>query len=397
VKRPINVLELRSVRGTGGGPEKTILQSAARTDPSRFRVVVCYVRDRRDEVFAIDTKAAALGIQYVDVWERHSFDPAVWPALRRLIREHQIDIVHSHDYKTNLLAYLLGKVDEVVPLSTVHGWSGHSAKERYLYYPADQRLLSRFPRLVAVSGQIRSVLVAKGADPRRVSVVLNGIDPHLHVRDRAQEASVRRELAIDSDAQVIGSVGRLEREKRFDLLIDAVGALLSKYPRLRLVVAGAGSQSESIEAYANARLPPGVCRFLGDRNDVIRLHHAFDCYVQSSATEGTSNSVLEAMAMETPVAATDVGGTRELITDQVHGLIVPPNDVNALALAIDRTLSDPVGTAARVSAARRRVEGELSFDHRMQCVESIYEDLAYALPSSLLTPRRSESGSIDMR
>jgi len=376
VKRQINILELRSVRGTGGGPEKTILQSAARTDPSRFRVVVCYVRDRRDEVFAIDAKAAALGVEYVNVWERNSFDPSIWPALRGLIREHQIDIVHSHDYKTNLLAYLLAKVGEVVPLSTVHGWSGHSAKERYLYYPADQRLLTRFPRLVAVSGQIRSVLVAKGADPRRVSVVLNGIDPQVHFRDRAQEASVRRELAIDSDAQVIGSVGRLEREKRFDLLIDTVRSLLSKYPRLRLVVAGAGSQSEFIEAYAIARLPPGVCRFLGNRDDVIRLHHAFDCYVQSSANEGTSNSVLEAMAMETPIVATDVGGTNEMIATEVHGLIVPPNEVNALALAIDRTLSDRVATAARVSAARRRVEGELSFDYRMQCVESIYEDLA---------------------
>ncbi len=373
--RPINVLELRSVRGTGGGPDKTILQSAARTDPSRFRVVVCYVRDRRDEVFTIDAKAAALGIHYVDVWERHSFDPAVWPPLRRLIREHQIDIVHSHDYKTNLLAYFLAKVGEVVPLSTVHGWSGHSTKERYLYYPADQRVLTRFPRLIVVSSQIKSVLVAKGADPRRVSVVLNGIDQHLHVRDPSLQAEVRRELNLEPGAQVIGSVGRLEREKRFDLLIDAVRALLSKYPRLRLVVAGDGSQSKLIDAYAIARLPPGVCRFLGNRGDVIRLHHAFDCYVQSSANEGTSNSVLEAMAMGTPIVATDVGGTSELITDQVHGLIVPPDDVNALALAIDRTLSDRVATAARVSAARQRVEGDLSFDHRMRQVESIYEEL----------------------
>ena len=194
MKRPINVLELRSVRGTGGGPEKTILQGAARTDPSRFRVVVCYVRDRRDAVFAIDAKAAALGVQYVNVWERNSFDPRVWPALRRLIRDHQIDIVHSHDYKTNLLAYLLAKVGSVVPLSTVHGWNGHSAKERYLYYPVDQRLLTRFSRLIVVSSQIKSVLVAKGADPQQVSVVLNGIDPHVHVRDRTQEASVRRAL-----------------------------------------------------------------------------------------------------------------------------------------------------------------------------------------------------------
>ena len=71
----------------------------------------------------------------------------------------------------------------VLPLSTVHGWTGHSAKERYIYYPADQRVLARFPRLVAVSGEIKSVLVAKGADPKRVSVVL---ERHRHRRLRSR-------------------------------------------------------------------------------------------------------------------------------------------------------------------------------------------------------------------
>ena len=63
--RPIRVLELRSVRGTGGGPEKTILLGTARTDPRRFAITVCYLRDRRDPVFSIDAKAAGLPIDYV--------------------------------------------------------------------------------------------------------------------------------------------------------------------------------------------------------------------------------------------------------------------------------------------------------------------------------------------
>jgi glycosyltransferase involved in cell wall biosynthesis len=375
MKRPINVLELRSVRGTGGGPEKTILKGASRTDPSRFRVVVCYIRDRRDKVFAIDAKAAELGVNYVDLWERHSFDPSIWPKLRRLVRREQIDIVHSHDYKTNLLAYLLAKAAPVLPLSTVHGWTGHSAKERYVYYPADQRVLARFPQLVAVSGEIKSVLVAKGAAPERVSVVLNGIDTTGYVRDRALELSVRHEFGCEPGAQVIGSIGRIEPQKRFDILIDAVAALIPKHPRIKLIIAGAGGQSAFIERYAATHLPPGVALLLGHREDVARTHHAFDCYVQSSTYEGTSNSLLEAMAMETPMVATDVGGTSEMITDGVHGLIVPSGDVNALAAAIDRVLSDPAAAASRAAAARTRVEGELSFECRMRTVEAIYEQM----------------------
>ena len=167
---PIRVLELRSVRGTGGGPEKTIMLSAAASDRRDFHVTVCYIRDARDSVFALDRKAATLGIDYVEVCERHSFDPAVWPALVRLVRDRQIDIVHSHEHKTDLLAYFLGRRQGVVPLATAHGWVGQSWKEK-LYYEGDKRLLTRFPRVIAVSDEIRRTLVRYGASDR-ITVVL---------------------------------------------------------------------------------------------------------------------------------------------------------------------------------------------------------------------------------
>jgi hypothetical protein len=78
IERPIRILELRSVRGTGGGPEKTILSGAAQSDTARFAVAVCYIRDRRDPVFSVDTHASRLPIDYIEIRERHSFDPSVW-------------------------------------------------------------------------------------------------------------------------------------------------------------------------------------------------------------------------------------------------------------------------------------------------------------------------------
>jgi len=127
---PIRVLELRSVRGTGGGPEKTILLGAARSNPDRYAVTVCYIRDARDPVFAIDRRAAALSIDYVEIVERHSFDRAVLPALRRIARERRIDIVHAHDYKTDVLGWWLRRAEGVIAMSTAHGWAGHTPRER---------------------------------------------------------------------------------------------------------------------------------------------------------------------------------------------------------------------------------------------------------------------------
>lgn len=374
--RPIRVLELRSVRGTGGGPEKTILQGAARTDPRRFDVTVCYLRDERDSVFAVAEKAAELPVAYVELTERHSFDPSIFASLRRLARARAIDIVHAHDYKTDLLAYALSRFDRVIPLATVHGWTGHSRRERFVYYPFDRIVLSRFPCLIAVSSDIRSRLIGAGAKPAHVSVVLNGIDHRMFKRDPSRRDSVRRGMGFAPADVVVGAVGRLEHQKRFDLLIDAVRTLLTRHPTMKLVIAGDGSLRQQLQRLAAARLPPGACTFLGNTSDVIGVHHALDVFVQSSDYEGTPNAVLEAMALETPIVATEVGGTSELIEAEVHGLIVPPGDHTRLVDAIAQTLNDRAAAARRAASARTRVESALSFDARMQKVEAIYEQLA---------------------
>jgi glycosyltransferase involved in cell wall biosynthesis len=108
---------------------------------------------------------------------------------------------------------------------------------------------------------------------------------------------------------------------------------------------------------------------------VIPLHHAFDLFVQSSDYEGTPNAVLEAMAMETPVVATEAGGTAELVFDGEHGRIVPIGRVDALIDAMQAALADPIRTRAMADSARRRVEGELSFETRVRRVEAIYQDM----------------------
>lgn len=375
-RRPIRVLELRSVFGTGGGPEKTILLgAAAATDPDNLRVTVCYIRDRRDEAFGIDARAAKLGVDYVEIGERHSFDPAIWPALRKLVRERQIDIVHAHDYKTNVIALMLGRVEGAIPLTTVHGWTGHSWKEKRLYYPVDKRVIARFPRVIAVSEEIRQELLRRGAQPHVVSTVLNGIDHRAYRRDPSRVESIRRMLGVDHDQLIVGGVGRLEPQKRFDVLLEAFAAARRIRPTLRLFIVGEGGERRSLQQLAERLGLGGACQFLGHREDVADVHHALDLFVQSSDYEGTPNAVLEAMALETPIIATDVGGTSELIDDGVHGVVIRPSDPEVLTEAIDWVFGNPKATKRRTVAARARVEGELSFEARMDAVVRIYEDL----------------------
>lgn len=378
---PIRVLELRSVRGTGGGPEKTILLGTARTDPARFAITVCYIRDQRDDVFGIDERAAELPIDYVELREQHSFDASIWAALRRLVRERRIDIVHAHEYKTDLLAWMLARFERVIPLSTAHGWTGHSQREAWVYYPLDKRILTWFPHVIAVSEQIRGELLRRGARPDHVTTVLNGIDHRRFRRDRSKEHEARQRLKIPVDALVIGTVGRLEPQKRFDLLLDAVARLRGQHPSLRCIIAGDGSLRAALEERSRALGLEDCCMLLGHQEDVESIHHAFDLFVQSSDYEGTPNAVLEAMALESPVVATSVGGTAELLVNGVDGLLVPPGDVQALVSAIRTALTDRAARLDRAASARRRVETDLSFETRMARVEAIYCALMDREPS----------------
>jgi glycosyltransferase involved in cell wall biosynthesis len=372
---PIRVLELRSVFGTGGGPEKTILRGAADSDAQQFSITVCYIRDRRDRVFALKDLARALGVDdYVEVIERHSFDLRIWFQLRRLIKARQIDVVHSHDYKTDLLALLL-QTTGAVAMSTAHGWTGQTTRETRLYYPLDRWLLSRFPRVIAVSSEIRARLIESGARPECVTTVLNGINPATFVRRAGVGRRVREELGIPQTATLIAGLGRLESQKRFDLLIDAFARVRQTRGDVRLMILGDGSLARELKAHAASSGVADVCIFTGHRGDVVDALQAADFFVQSSDYEGTPNAVLEAMALEVPVVATAAGGTNELVADGIEGLVVPVGDVQALAAAIGAALDDPQASSVRAAAARRRVEQQLSFERRRKTVEALYEAL----------------------
>ena len=373
--RPLRILELRSVLGTGGGPEKTILLGAQIADRSKVHVTVCYLRDRRDRVFAVGDRAVDAAVDYVEITERHSFDPSIWSQLRRLVSERGIDLVHAHEYKTDVLALMLSRATGIVALATVHGWTGHSIRERWCYYPIDKRVLARFPRLIAVSTEISRELVRYGADPARITTVLNGIDPRLFRRDPGRTVAARAALGAQAGDVVIGAVGRLEPQKRFDLLLTAFATIVDRVPQARLFIVGDGSQRQALQAQIQALELEARCRLLGHTNDVVPAYHAFDLLVQSSDYEGTPNAVLEAMALEVPIVATAAGGTAELVRDGIDGRIVPTGRVDLLVGEVMRALEDPTSTAAMVRQARLRVEGELSFETRTRRIEAIYAEM----------------------
>jgi glycosyltransferase involved in cell wall biosynthesis len=236
--------------------------------------------------------------------------------------------------------------------------------------------LRRYPLVLAVSSQIREDLLRAGCRADRVRVLLNGIDSQRFVRHPERVAAARERFGVGANAFVIGAVGRLEPQKRFDLLIEAFATVSDRLPHARLLIAGDGSSRAALTADCRARGLDPHSTLVGHLEDVVEFHHALDLFVQSSDYEGTPNAVLEAMALETPVIATDVGGTSEICRPDVDGLIVGPGDARALAAAIEQAATAMAPRLLRARSARRRVEDALSFERRVATLESIYGELA---------------------
>ena len=265
-------------------------------------------------------------------------------ALAGAVRRIAPNIVHAHSgtwYKTARASRLVG----VPVVYTDHGrhfpdpWSN-----RYL----DRRAARITDRVVAVSRVLGDYLVARlGVAPEKIEVVPNGIDlRQLDARLAAVSVPAR------DDRIVFGTVGRVERVKGYDVLLAALAQWPADAPRATTLIAGDGSERRTLEALAR-RLDLGDrVRFVGWVEEPERFYQLLDAFVLPSRSEGTSISLLEAMAAGRPPIATDVGGNGDVLGDELREWLVRPGDPAALvakmvAMARSAELRRQLGAAAR--------------------------------------------------
>jgi len=373
----VRLLELRNTYKWGGGPDKTILLSAEQHDRDKVEVVVAYVRDASDQEFCIGQKAQAKGLTFYEIEETSKFDFSVVQTLSEIVMRHNINLIHSHDYKSDLFAYLLRrKVRQLRPalISTMHGWALDGFRGR-VFWRLDVSLMRTFDHLIAVSRATKKQMVDAGIPTELISVVHNGIDTHTWSPCQTNVA-MQEALGLENAVPIIGYVGRLSAEKDLYSWLRAVALVTTEYPQARFVIVGEG-RNDSLLAELR-KMAAGLdiadkVKFLGYRENLPAIYATFDIFFLSSLREGICNSLLEAMAVGIPVVATDVGGTKELVIDGQTGYMVPNGDFEAMAqsllrLACDSSLRKKIGVAGR-----KRIENDFSFASRLSRIETLYE------------------------
>jgi sugar transferase (PEP-CTERM/EpsH1 system associated) len=329
-----------------------------------------------DEIGALGEDLRANGVPVTELGRRPGVDAALVRRLGRALRRDRVDLVHAHQYTPWFYATLGAAAGWGRPriLFTEHG--RHYPDERRPKRVAFNRLLDPLTDgLVAVSGFVSDCLRDnEGLPESRIRVLYNGIEPEDFVGE-VDRVALRAEQGVGPDDPVVGIAARFAPVKDHATLLDAFRLVLDERPDAKLVLCGDGPLRADLEDRAR-RLELGeAVRFLGVRRDVPALLRTWDLFALSSLSEGTSVTLLEAMAAGLPAVATAVGGNPEIVEDGRTGRLVPRGDAEAFGRAVLDLLSDPERSRDHGEAGRRRVLERFTFSGMVTAYESLYREL----------------------
>ncbi len=265
------------------------------------------------------------------------------------LRRVRPDVLHTHLVHADLHGHVAAHAAGIrCVVSTRH--NDDAFRRRAIWRRIHRRLWSRLPGGIAVSESVaefsRSV---EGAPADRLAVVPHGLDVPDH---RAERASVRAELGFASGELVVGLVGRLTRQKGFDLALEAAAGLVDEIPSLRIVVIGDGPLRRALADQAISLGIEKRVQFLGWQSNAPRHMAGLDVLLVPSRWEGFGLVVLEAMSQKTLVVAAPVGALPEILTDGVTGLLATSASAESLRDRLRTALTDP-SLRARVARAGR--------------------------------------------
>jgi glycosyltransferase involved in cell wall biosynthesis len=350
------------------GAQEVLRLLLATLDPERFESTVFTFKwgDAADRI-------VRQGVEVVELQPRvRLLDPTLVSRLRARLSKGGFDILHMHLFGAILHGSLAARrLDRLASVITLHSDREDNRRQRWVY----GRLLESADWVVACSDDVAGAM-RRRYDSRlagRFCTIPNGVDAARFSVDSRSHS--RFELGLDENTPVVLSVGRLSEEKGHSVLLNALPALLSRFPDLELLIAGEGSLRSRLEGLVEKLQLGRHVRFLGARSDVPEIFATADVFVLSSLWEGLPMALLEAMASGLPCVATRVGGIPQAMRDGVEGLVVPPNDAEALADALATCLENRELAGRLGQRARARVESEFSARRMASDYARLYEEL----------------------
>ena len=354
------------------GAEKQMSLLARGLTPEGFDVHVCALT--RGGPLRADLEEA--GIPTTVIGKRWRIEPRAFWRLRRHVRRLRPDLIQTWLFAGNAYGRAAGIACGVPHLVAgercIDPWKG------WTELAVDRWLARRSDRIVANSPGVRDFYVRRGLPAEKMVVIPNGVEPAEPSASSRQE--LLAELGLPEECYLVGLVGRLWFQKRVKDAIWAADLLKVIRDDVYLLIIGDGPQRERLRKFRGQCEIRDKVHFLGQRHDVPRIMPHFNVLWSTSAYEGQSNAIMEAMAAGIPVVATDIPGTRDLVAPGKTGYLVPIGDRAAFAKHTNDILNDADLAHRLGEAARRRMLSEFAVEKMVRRYAELYREVIESGP-----------------
>ena len=313
-----------------GGAENLLLSYLKRLDRNKYNFFVCALREKPDDLLSEiskHTEVANLGV-------KNKFNPRVIFHLRKLIKQIQPDIIHTHLFQARFyttIAYLFSKPTILI----THKHNNVNPKKHNVFIFLEMLSILFNKKVIAISQSVKKSLTKFELVPsKKIFVLPNGID-----YQKFYKSAFSKHYSNDKP-MIIGTVCRLEPQKGLSYLLLAMKIILAKFPEIRLEIVGDGSLSGELQDLSQNLGISNSVFFFGKFAEVIPFYNRMDIFILPSLYEGFGIVLLEAMASGVPVVATNVDGIKEVVEDGKSGILVPPKNPEAIAKAVTRIIED---------------------------------------------------------
>ena len=364
---PLTVVLLMDDLDEWSGTEVHLRRLVGQLDPARIIPVLAVLG--RDGLAREFTEATGAAVRSLDIRSTLSMEGLRGAArVARLLREVGAGLLVTYHTAADLLGPLAGRLASV-PVISCRRDEGFTKKPVHV---ALQRPLNRLlDGMIVVSNKVRrAVQASEGYPPARSQVIWNGEDLD---RFAPGKSGLRKELGLGPDVPLVASVSLLTPIKDHDTQLRAMALLVQRLPQATLLVIGDGPERQRLETLA-AHLGQRV-RFLGHRDDIPDLLRGVDVLIQTSTSEGFSNTILQAMATAVPVVVTAVGGNVELVSTEC-GHLMDRGDAEELARRLGQLLGSTNSRQRMGQAGRARVEALCSLDGMVRRYTDAFERAA---------------------
>jgi glycosyltransferase involved in cell wall biosynthesis len=352
-----------------GGLERLVAETTLGMDHDRFSVEVCCFDSLGGFTEQLQANGIAVTLVQRDQTKYDKFYPF---RLAKFFRQRQPDILqlHSGTFFPGAIAGWLARVP--AKLYTDHG---RALIESRFRLRTDYLAGMVIDKIIAVSAELEQYLLEVVKLPKKKTVtILNGVNTE-HFCPGVASDKLKAELGLPLDARIVGTVGRLDSIKDQQSMIKAIELVRSQIPKAALVIVGTGPLADTLEKQVAEANLQGVVVLAGERSDITETLRLFEIFVLSSLSEGTSISLLEAMASGIAPVVTNVGGNPSVVTHDHDGLITEPGEPQQLADAIIRLLRDEPNRTRLARQAVKRVEDNFSLHSMIDNYTNTYLEM----------------------